>query len=243
MFVYGTNPVLEALESSGSNVRRILVARGKGGSRLNEILQLARSEGVPVVFEPIDALDRKAKGEKHQGVLAEISEITYSSLEDILGVAPKLLLLLDGVEDPRNLGAVLRTAEAAGVDGVLLPHRHSCGITPAAVKTSAGAALHLKVCRIGNVAQTLDQLKERGFWTVGLDLEGEEGFDQLEPNLPLVLVVGGEDRGLRRLVRRKCDFLIRLPIFGNVSSLNLSVAAGIAIYAIKLRWDTKADRQ
>lgn len=236
MFVYGINSVLEALGVTKSSIRRIVVGRGKGGPRIQEIIRLAKSKGVPVSFEPVDALDRKAKGQKHQGVIAEISEVEYSSLEEILARNPKLLLLVDGVEDPRNLGAVLRTAEAAGVDGVLLPHRHTCGITPAAVKTSAGAAVHLKVCRIGNVAQTLAQLKKEGFWTVGLDTKGEEGFSKLNRDLPLVLVVGGEDRGLRRLVRQNCDFLIRLPILGNVSSLNLSVAAGIAIYAVKLGW-------
>jgi 23S rRNA (guanosine2251-2'-O)-methyltransferase len=236
MFVYGINSVSEALGVAKSSIRRIVVGRGKGGGRIQEIIRLAKSKGVPVSFEPVDALDRKAKGQKHQGVIAEISEVEYSSLKEILTGGPKLLLLVDGVEDPRNLGAVLRTAEAAGVDGVLLPHRHTCGITPAAVKTSAGAAMHLKVCRIGNVAQTLAQLKKEGFWTVGLDIKGEEGFSQLNRDLPLVLVVGGEDRGLRRLVRQNCDFLIRLPILGNVSSLNLSVAAGIAIYAVKLGW-------
>lgn len=236
MFIYGINSVSEALGVSKSSIRRIVVGRGKGGPRIQEIVRLAKSKGVPVSFEPVDALDRKAKGQKHQGVIAEISQVEYSSLEEILSSNPKLLLLVDGVEDPRNLGAVLRTAEAAGVDGVLLPHRHTCGITPAAVKTSAGAAMHLKVCRIGNVAQTLALLKKEGFWTVGLDTNGEEGFSQLNRDLPLVLVVGGEDRGLRRLVRQNCDFLIRLPILGNVSSLNLSVAAGIAIYAVKLGW-------
>ncbi len=241
MFVHGINSVSEALESAKSSIRRIVVARGKGSSRLQQIIHLAKSKGVPVTFEPVDALDRKAQGQKHQGVLAEMSEVGYSSLEEILKAAPKLLLLLDGVEDPRNLGAVLRTAEAAGVGGVLLPHRHTCGITPVVVKTSAGAALHLKICRIGNVAQTLVRLKERGFWTVGLDTKGEEGFSRLERDLPLVLVVGGEDRGLRRLVRQNCDFLIRLPMFGNVSSLNLSVAAGIAIYAVRLGWGNRAD--
>jgi 23S rRNA (guanosine2251-2'-O)-methyltransferase len=241
MFIHGINSVAEALGSTKSRIRRIVVARGKGSSRLQEIIRLAKGKGVPVTFEPVDALDRKTQGQNHQGILAEMSEIEYSSLEEILEASPKLLLLVDGVEDPRNLGAVLRTAEAAGVDGILLPHRHTCGITPAAVKTSAGAALHLKICRIGNVAQTLVQLKEAGFWTVGLDTEGEEGFSQLQPDLPLVLVVGGEDRGLRRLVRQNCDFLVRLPIFGNVSSLNLSVAAGIAIYAVKLGWGRRAD--
>jgi 23S rRNA (guanosine2251-2'-O)-methyltransferase len=241
MFVHGINSVSEALGAARSSISRIVVGRGKGGPRIQEIIRLAKSKGVPVSFEPVDALDRKAKGQKHQGVIAEMSEVEYSSLEEILAGGPRLLLLVDGVEDPRNLGAVLRTAEAAGVDGVLLPHRHTCGITPAAVKTSAGAAMHLKVCRIGNVAQTLGNLKEEGFWAVGLDTKGEEGFSQLNRDLPLVLVVGGEDRGLRRLVRQNCDFLIRLPILGNVSSLNLSVAAGIAIYAVKLGWGNSSE--
>jgi len=236
MYLHGINSVAEALESAESNIRRIVLSRGKASPRLQQIIRVARNKGIPIVFEPAEALARKVGSQKHQGVIAEVTEVRYCSLEEILAADPKLLLLLDGVEDPRNLGAVLRTAEAAGVDGVLLPHRHTCGVTPVAVRTSAGAALHLNICRVGNVAQTLNQLKERGFWTIGLDLEGEEEFSPLDRDLPLVLVVGGEDRGLRRLVRQNCDFLIRLPIFGKVSSLNLSVAAGIAIYAVKLRW-------
>jgi 23S rRNA (guanosine2251-2'-O)-methyltransferase len=241
MFIHGINPVLEALETGKSNVRRILVTNGKGNPRLQQAIDIARQKGIPVAFEPTQALDRKTKGERHQGILAEVSESDYLSLEDILDLKPTFLLLVDGVEDPRNLGAVLRTAEAAGVDAVLLPHRHTCGVTPAAVKTSAGAALHLKISRIGNVAQTLERLKAAGFWTVGLDVKGSEGFSAIDPDLPIVLVVGGEDRGLRRLVLKNCDFLIRLPLHGKVSSLNLSVAAGIAIYALKLGWGREED--
>jgi 23S rRNA (guanosine2251-2'-O)-methyltransferase len=153
-------------------------------------------------------------------------------LASVLERKPNLILLVDGVEDPHNLGAVLRTAEAVGVGGVVLPKRHSCGISAAVVKASAGAALHLPVARVVNVARALGQCKEAGYWTVGLDMGGAQSVSQLDTTLPLVLVVGGEDRGLRRLVKEKCDFLVALPLKGKISSLNLSVAAGVVLYQI-----------
>ncbi len=232
MVIYGINPVLEALQSSTSRVERIVVARGKHSGRIQDVIDQARSVGIAVHFEPIESLHRRAGGKGHQMVLAEIAEITFRSLDSILAEKPDRLLVLDGVEDPRNLGAVLRTAEAAGIHSILLPQRHTSGVTPTVVKTSAGAALHVKIAKIGNVAETLKRLKEEGFWTVGLDMQGTEGLGHVDPTSKLVLVVGGEDRGLRRLVRENCDFLVRLPMKGQVSSLNLSVAAGILFYLL-----------
>lgn len=232
MIIYGINPVAEALQSSTSRLERIVVARGKHSSRIQEIIEKARSSGVAVHFEPVESLNRRAGGRGHQMVLAELGEIGFYPLETILAEEPSRVLVLDGVEDPRNLGAVLRTAEAAGIRCVLLPQRHTSGITPTVVKTSAGAALHLKIAKIGNVTQTLKRLKEQGFWAVGLDMQGSEGLGQIDPASKLALVVGGEDRGLRRLVRENCDFLVRLPMRGEVSSLNLSVAAGILFYLL-----------
>ena len=232
MIIYGINPVLEALESSTSRIERIVVARGKHSGRIQEVIDRARSNGIAVHFEPVEGLHRRAGGKGHQMVLAEIAEITFQSLDSILDGQPNRLLVLDGVEDPRNLGAVLRTAEAAGIDSILLPQRHTSGVTPTVVKTSAGAALHVKIAKIGNVTETLKRLKEAGYWTVGLDMKGREGLGQIDPASKLVLVVGGEDRGLRRLVRENCDFLVRLPMRGQVSSLNLSVAAGILFYLL-----------
>ncbi len=177
----------------------------------------------------------KASTSHHQEIVAEVASIGYTDEETLLEAATALLLLVDGVEDPRNLGALLRTAEATGVEGVFLPRRRSCAITGPVVKSSAGAALHLHISRIGNVVQTLEKLKKRGYWVVGLDAQGKDGPNQLDASLPLVVVVGGEHQGVRRVVREKCDFLLSLPMKGRVSSLNLSVAAGVLLYEILLR--------
>jgi 23S rRNA (guanosine2251-2'-O)-methyltransferase len=235
MLIFGIHPVLEALESERIDIRRILVTRGKSGKRLQQIIDRSRVEGVPVHFESKEVLNRKAGVKQHQDVVAELSAVVYSSLDDILETDPQLLLLLDQLEDPRNLGGVIRTAEAAGVGAVLLPKRGCCGITPAVVKASAGAALHVRICRVGNLVQVMDRLKEEGFWLVGLDLEGKDDLKQVDRSLPLAVVVGSEQDGLRRLVKEHCDYLISLPMKGKVSSLNLSVAAGILLYSIAMR--------
>ncbi len=232
MIVFGVNAVTEALLSRTAKVTRLLVSRGKAGTRLQKVVDLARGHSVPVHFEPAEALTRKAETSRHQDVLAELAEAPYWTLDDLLEGEPSLLLLVDGVEDPRNLGAVLRTAEACGVEGVLLPERHSCGLTAVVIQASAGAAMHLPVARVGNVAETLKQLQKRGFWTVGLDMAGTSDLETLDVSIPLVVVVGGEDRGIRRLVAERCDFLVSLPMRGKVPSLNLSVAAGILLFSI-----------
>ncbi len=232
MIVFGVNAVTEALLSQTAKVARLMVSRGKAGTRLQKVVDLARSRSVPVHFEPVEALTRKAETSRHQDVVAELAEVPYRTLDDLLEPNPTLLVLVDGVEDPRNLGAVLRTAEACGVEGVLLPERHCCGLTPVVIQASAGAAMHLPVARVGNVAATLKTLQKRGFWTVGLDMSGTSDLEALDVSIPLVVVVGGEDRGIRRLVAESCDFLVSLPMRGKVPSLNLSVAAGILLFSI-----------
>ena len=235
MIIYGINPVLEALQSEDSPLDRIWITRGKSNPRLQKIVDAARSQGIPVRFESDRVVAKKASTPHHQEIVAEISSIGYIDEETLLQREPTLLLLVDGVEDPRNLGALLRTAEAAGVEGVFLPSRRSCAITGPVVKSSAGAALHLHISRIGNVVQTLEKLKKRGYWVVGLDAQGKDGLNQIDASLPLVVVVGGEHQGVRRVVREHCDFLLSLPMKGKVSSLNLSVAAGVLLYQIVLR--------
>jgi len=238
MVVFGIHPVLEALESQKSKILRIVVTKGKSGKRLQQVIDRAREEGIALHFESREVLSRKSGVKQHQDVIAELSEVLYSSLGELLESRPRLLLLLDQVEDPRNLGGVLRTAEAVGVGGVLLPQRGSCGITSTVVKASAGAALHLKISRVGNLVRVMDRLKEEGFWLVGLDLSGEESVNQIDISVPLAVVVGNEQKGLRRLVREHCDHLVRLPMKGQLSSLNLSVAAGVLLYSIALRQST-----
>jgi 23S rRNA (guanosine2251-2'-O)-methyltransferase len=233
MYVFGIHSVAEALREAG-RVQRLVVVRGKAGPRLQELIDQARASGIPVVFEPEESLNRKSEGVRHQSVAAELAPVALISLEELLESRPRRILLPDGVEDPRNLGAVLRTAEAAGIGAVLLPSRHSCGLTPIVVRTSAGAALHLRFAQIGNTSRTLVQLKDCGYGVVGLDMSGSEDWSGVDASQHLVLVVGGEDRGLRRLVREHCDVLLRLPMRGKVDSLNLAVAAGILMYGLEV---------
>lgn len=235
MVIYGINSVMETLRGTPDRVQRLIIDNGKKGARIAEVVAAARKLRIPFSFEPASALDRRAEGSGHQGVIAELTAFSYSSLEEVLDTGPTRIILLDGVEDPRNLGAVIRTAEASGADAVLIPARNSCGITATVMKSSAGAASHIPVCRITNTVRTIVALKDRGFWAVGLDMEGQEEIPGDISNYPLLLIGGGEHRGLRPLVKSHCDFLFRLPMKGKVSSLNLSVAVGILIYSLLSR--------
>ena len=230
--ICGINPVLEALNASTRHFDRLLIVKGLRSRRLSEAIHKATRLSIPLRFEMRETLDRMAGGVAHQGVIAIVSEKPGLTLESLLEVAhePALLMVLDGVEDPRNLGAILRTAEAAGADGVLLPERHSAGLSETVARASAGALEHVRVARVGNLAQTLEALKARGIWVVGFDAAGSERWDAVDLTRPVALVLGGEGRGIRRLVREHCDHLVSIPQFGHIGSLNVSVAAGIALY-------------
>jgi 23S rRNA (guanosine2251-2'-O)-methyltransferase len=232
--ICGINPVLEAMSAGTRHFDRLLVVKGLRNHRVSEAIARASQMGVPLRFEARETLDRMAGGLPHQGLIAVVSAKPVISLETLLSEArdPALAVVLDGVEDPRNLGAILRTAEAAGVDGVLLPERHSAGLSDTVSRASAGALDHVRVARIGNVVQALEALKARGFWVVGFDAAGTERWDALDYRRPIALVFGGEGRGMRRLVRERCDHLASIPLFGHVGSLNVSVAAGIALYEV-----------
>jgi 23S rRNA (guanosine2251-2'-O)-methyltransferase len=236
--ICGINPVLEALAAGTRHFDRLLIVKGLRSRRLSDAISRASQMGIPLRFEAREALDRMAGGVPHQGVIAVVSAKPAIALEALLAAVrePALLVLLDGVEDPRNLGAVVRTAEAAGADGVIVPDRHSAGLSETVARASAGALEHVRVARVGNVVQALEAMKSRGIWAVGFDTTGTERWDAVDYRRPLVLVLGGEDRGIRRLVREHCDHLVSLPLFGHVTSLNVSVAAGIALYeAIRQR--------
>jgi 23S rRNA (guanosine2251-2'-O)-methyltransferase len=232
--ICGINPVLEALASGSRHFDRLLIAKGLRNRRISEAIARASRLAVPLRFETRETLDRMAGGVPHQGLIAVVSPRPASTLEELLAAArdPALFVVLDGVEDPRNLGAILRTAEAAGSDGVLLPDRHNAGLTETVNRASAGGLEHVRLARIGNVVQALEALKARGFWVVGFDATGTERWDAVDYRRPVALVLGGEGKGIRRLVREHCDHRVSLPLFGHVASLNVAVAAGIALYEV-----------
>ena len=232
--ICGINPVLEALAAGERAFDRLVIAKGVRSRRIAEAIGHAGRLGIPLRFEDRQTLDRMAAGVLHQGVIAVVSAKAALGLDDLLALArdPALLVVLDGVEDPRNLGAILRTAEAAGADGVVIPERHSAGLSETVARASAGALEHVRVARVSNVAQAVEELKRRGIWVIGFDATAEERWDAVDYRRPVALVLGGEGRGIRRLVRERCDHLAALPLIGRVRSLNVSVAAGIALYEV-----------
>jgi len=234
-FIYGIHVVEEALKTRPRSVSHLAVARERSDIKLQRIIDAARSAGIPLRFEPRAALDRLAHSGAHQGVVAAVTAKTYLGLDDLLQQRRgkfAFVVVLDGVEDPHNLGAVIRTAEAAGADGIVIPERRAAGVTATAAKASAGAAERLPVARVTNIARTVEQLKEQNIWTVGLDERGSQSYEQLDYRMDCALVLGAEGHGLHDLVRRKCDFLVSIPMLGSVPSLNVSVAAGVVMYEI-----------
>jgi 23S rRNA (guanosine2251-2'-O)-methyltransferase len=225
--LHGVHPVAEALRA-GRPLERVLVAKGAGGTRIQEIVDLARRASIPVRFEPREALDRIAASAAHQGVVALGAATKYAALDDV-GNA-KLLVILDGVEDPHNLGAIARTAHAAGADAIVIPERRAAGLTDTVAKAAAGALEHLPVVRVTNINRTLESLKEQGYWIYGLDERGSEMYNELKWATPTALVFGAEGHGLHEQVRKKCDALVRIPMAGQIASLNVSVAAGIVLF-------------
>jgi 23S rRNA (guanosine2251-2'-O)-methyltransferase len=219
---------------AGRTLDRVLIARGAAGPRLQEIIELARERSVPLRFEPREALDRISHSATHQGVVAFGAAQRYADLNQVVKNA-QLLVVLDGVEDPHNLGAIIRTAHAAGAAAVLIPERRAAGLTETVAKAAAGALEHLPVVRIGNVTQTLEELKKHGFWIYGLDERGTDLYSDIDYARPTALVLGGEGSGLHQLVKKHCDVLVRIPMAGAISSLNVSVAAGIVLFEWRRR--------
>ena len=232
----GSHAVREAL-AAGRPLQTVMVGREHHGERLAEIVSLAKRNGVPVRFEDRAQLDRAAGTRSHQGVVALVAAGSTVSLDGLLarksaGGAPGLLVILDGVEDPQNLGAIIRTALAAGADGVVIPERRAAGLTEAAARASAGAVAHLPVARVTNIARAIEELKEGGYWIVGLDERVDRRHTDVDLSGPIALVLGGEGKGLHELVRERCDFLVSIPTTGPVGSLNVSVAAGVALFEV-----------
>ena len=230
--ICGVHAVYEALAAGKQPIERIHVAREVRSARLKEIIDLARKRDVPVRKDDRAVLDRLAQGTPHQGILAVIGEFAYAPFERLFESQRSCVVVLDGVEDPHNLGAVIRTAEACGVSGVVVPERHSAPLSAAVAKASAGALAHVPVVRVPNLVSALDELKEKGLWIVGLDAADGGLWTDFDYTVPVAVVLGGEHRGLRRLVRQHCDAIVRLPMLGKVAALNVSVAAGIVLYEV-----------
>jgi 23S rRNA (guanosine2251-2'-O)-methyltransferase len=227
----GIHPVQEALRA-GRSMEHVLVARGAGNPRIQEIIDECRRAGVPLRFEPRQALDRAAQSAAHQGVVAVTAAHRYRELEQVIAPpgAPGLLVLLDGVEDPHNLGAIIRTAYAAGADAVVLPERRSAGITETVAKAAAGAIEYLSIARVANLNRALESLKREEYWILGLDERAEKSYDQADYGGRAALVLGSEGKGLHQQVAQHCDFLVKIPVAGRIASLNVSVAAGVVLF-------------
>ena len=225
------NAIIETLRGASGRVQKIFIQKEQGPWKITEIIQLAKGRGIPFVVVPKASLDGMAPG--HQGAVAVLSAREFVAVEDILARTEKpFIVLLDEIEDPQNLGAIIRTAEAAGADGLVLTERHSAGVTETVIEVSAGAAEHLPVARVKNLAQAMTDLKERGLWLVGAEAGSAETWLDFDYTVPLGLVLGSEGRGLRRLTRERCDKVLSIPLFGRVNSLNVAAAAAVFFFEV-----------
>ncbi len=234
--IYGIHPVLEALKSSNLEIEKILIGTQKPSSQVQSILDLARKREIPVALTPTESLERMTKG-VHQNVVALVKETPYADVAQILlswkkSGAKALFLILDGIQDPRNFGALIRTALGCGAHGIIIPKDRSVGITPVVVKTSAGAVAHLPIARVVNVAATIEALKKEGIWVYGAAGEAKDPIYELDLKMDLAIVVGAEGKGIRPLVKKKCDMLFSIPMKGPVSSFNASVSGGMILYEV-----------
>jgi 23S rRNA (guanosine2251-2'-O)-methyltransferase len=232
-YLLGIHAVEEALEARRP-LDRIVIASGRHGLRMEGIVRRARERGVPVRFEERAQIDRLAGTREHQGVIALAAPRAAVELEDLLAQKSErsLLVLLDGVEDPQNLGAIVRTALAAGAQGVVIPERRAAGLSDSVSRASAGALEHLPVARVKNLVRAMEEMKEAGFWLIGLDERGEKAYTDVDYKGAIGIVLGGEGHGLHELTRKRCDFVVSIPTFGPVRSLNVSVAAGVVLFEV-----------
>jgi len=232
----GKNPVVEALRS-GRDMNKVWIAEGVKKTGIDEILQLAKEAGIIVQFVPKSKIDQLTDGATHQGIAASVAAYRYAEIDEIFELAAArnedpFFLILDELEDPHNLGSILRTADATGVHGVIIPKRRAVGLTAVVAKTSTGAIEHIPVVRVGNLVQTVEDLKKRGLWIAGTDAKGSADYRRMDAKLPLAVIIGSEGKGMSRLLTEKCDFLYHMPMVGKVTSLNASVAAAILMYEV-----------
>jgi 23S rRNA (guanosine2251-2'-O)-methyltransferase len=234
-YIAGKNPVIEALKSS-RDINKILISEGSQRGQMQQVTKLAKEANVIVQFVPKKKLDQIYEG-NHQGVVAQVAAYKYAELDDLFTAAEKkneapFFLLLDEIEDPHNLGSIMRTADAAGAHGIIIPKRRAVGLTATVAKASTGAIEYIPVARVTNLSRTIEELKERGVWIAGTDASAKEDYRSIDGSLPLALVIGSEGKGMSRLIRDKCDFLLSLPMAGKVTSLNASVAASLLMYEV-----------
>ncbi|MFD2216939.1 23S rRNA (guanosine(2251)-2'-O)-methyltransferase RlmB [Metabacillus endolithicus] len=233
--IIGRNPVIEVLKSS-RDINKIWVAENSLKGQAQQITKLAKERGITINFVPKKKIDQMVEG-NHQGVVAQVAAYEYVHVDDLLKVAeernePPFLLLLDEIEDPHNLGSIMRTADAVGAHGIVIPKRRAVGLTATVAKSSTGAIEHIPVARVTNMARTIDDLKEKGVWIVGTDAKGADDYRNLDGKMSLALIIGSEGKGIGRLIKEKCDFLVKMPMVGHVTSLNASVAASLLMYEV-----------
>ncbi len=232
--IAGKNPVLEALRA-GREINKLWIAEGVKKTGIQELIDLAKERGVLVQFVPKQKVDKLA--DNHQGIVASVAAYQYAEIDDLFNAAKAknedpFFLILDELEDPHNLGSIMRTADAIGVHGIIIPKRRAVGLTAVVAKASTGAIEHVPVVRVTNLAQTVDELKERGVWIAGTDAKGSADYRKMDATLPLAIIIGSEGKGMARLLKEKCDFLYHLPMVGHVTSLNASVAAALLMYEV-----------
>lgn len=234
-WIIGRNPVVEALKSE-RDIHKLWIAEGAQKGQMQSIIRLAKERNIIVQFVPRQKIDKMAEG-NHQGVIAQVAAYQYADIDDLFSNAAKkgedpFFIILDELEDPHNLGSILRTADATGVHGIIIPKHRSVGLTATVAKLSSGAIEYIPVARVTNLARTIDELKERGVWIFGTDIKKSSDYRTMDASLPLAIVIGSEGKGIGRLIKEKCDFLIHLPMKGSVTSLNASVAAALLMYEV-----------
>lgn len=239
--IFGMNPLVEALKSKNGVISKIVIAKGRGGETVHRIMNLAEQHDIPVEFRERGYLDRQAGQKIHQGVIGFRENFSYVTVDDVIAnrrvdFNSNLILILDNITDPQNLGSLIRTAHCCGANGVIIPENRSAAVTAAVIKASAGAACHTPVAIVVNLANTIEYLKEKGFWIYGTDPASVNKVNTFDYKGHIGLVMGSEGRGMRPLIKKKCDFLLSVPVMGKVDSLNVSVAAGIVLYEILRAW-------
>lgn len=235
-YVEGRNPVIEAIKSN-REIDKILIAKGSEQGSIQKIIGMAKEKRIVIQYVEKAKLDAMSETKSHQGVIALVTPYSYKTVDDIIRTAEDknedpFIIILDEIEDPHNLGAIIRTAECAGAHGVIIPKRRAVGLTPVVIKSSAGAVEYMNIAKVSNIASTIEELKERGVWIYGADMDGEQDYFNKDLSGPIAIVVGSEGKGIGRLVKEKCDFLVKIPMNGKISSLNASVAASVMMYEV-----------